>query len=302
MTRVSRVIAAMALLFASAAHGAAARFVVGGGGLPIAMEEWGNPAGPAVVLIHGAGFSKEYWALQEADVELAKRFHFVSFDLRGHGASGKPWHEAEYTDTALWADDLAAVITAAKFDRPTIIAWSMGGYAAVDYVRKYGTGSLAGLMMVSTTGGLIPAKKVVRTDPAYGQANTDLMSGDLDRFAAGGAALVPFMSGTTLSPATRAAWSRQQFSWPVYSRRAMRGFRIDNADMVGKLPLPVEFVIGGKDAAMPVAGLKSLAARLPHGRVIAFADAGHTVSADTPVAFDAALSRFVVDVQSPAQP
>ena len=302
MTRVSRVIAAMALLFASAAHGAAARFVVGGGGLPIAMEEWGNPAGPAVVLIHGAGFSKEYWALQEADVELAKRFHFVSFDLRGHGASGKPWHEAEYTDTALWADDLAAVITAAKFDRPTIIAWSMGGYAAVDYVRKYGTGSLAGLMMVSTTGGLIPAKKVVRTDPAYGQANTDLMSGDLDRFAAGGAALVPFMSGTTLSPATRAAWSRQQFSWPVYSRRAMRGFRIDNADMVGKLPLPVEFVIGGKDAARPVAGLKSLAARLPHGRVIAFADAGHTVSADTPVAFDAALSRFVVDVQSPAQP
>lgn len=300
MIRVSRAIAAAALLFASAAHGADVRFVEGGGGLPIAMEEWGNRAGPAVVLIHGAGFSKEYWAPQEADAELARRFHVVAFDLRGHGASGKPWREEAYADTGLWADDLAAVIAAAKLDRPTIVAWSMGGYAAVDYVRKYGTGSLAGLMMVSTTGGLIPANKVVRADPAYGRANTDLMSGDLDRFAAGGDALVPFMSGSALSPATRAAWARQQFSWPVYSRRAMRGFRIDNADMAGKLPLPVVFVVGGKDAAMPVAGLKTLAASLPHGRVLAFADAGHTVSADTPVAFDAALSRFVDDVHSPA--
>ncbi len=300
MIRVSRAIAAAALLFASAAHGADVRFVEGGGGLPIAMEEWGNRAGPAVVLIHGAGFSKEYWAPQEADTELARRFHFVAFDLRGHGASGKPWREEAYADTGLWADDLAAVIAAAKLDRPTIVAWSMGGYAAVDYVRKYGTKSLAGLMMVSTTGGLIPANKVVRPDPAYGRANTDLMSGDLDRFAAGGDALVPFMSGSALSPATRAAWARQQFSWPVYSRRAMRGFRIDNADMAGKLPLPVVFVVGGKDAAMPVAGLKTLAASLPHGRVLAIADAGHTVSADTPVAFDAALSRFVDDVHSPA--
>ncbi len=300
MIRVSRAIAAAALLFASAAHGADVRFVEGGGGLPIAMEEWGNRAGPAVVLIHGAGFSKEYWAPQEADAELARRFHFVAFDLRGHGASGKPWREEAYADTGLWADDLAAVIAAAKLDRPTIVAWSMGGYAAVDYVRKYGTGSLAGLMMVSTTGGLVPANKVVRADPAYGRANTDLMSGDLDRFAAGGDALVPFMSGSALSPATRAAWARQQFSWPVYSRRAMRGFRIDNADMAGKLPLPVVFVVGGKDAAMPVAGLQTLAASLPHGRVLAFADAGHTVSADTPVAFDAALSRFVDDVHSPA--
>lgn len=302
MIRLSPAIAAVVLLFTSAAHAAEARFVAGGGGLPIAMEEWGNRTGPAVVLIHGAGFSKEYWAPQEADTELAKRFHFVSFDLRGHGASGKPWREEDYSDTALWADDLAAVIAAAKLDRPAVVAWSMGGYAAIDYVRQYGTESLAGLMMVSTTGGLIPTNKVVRTDPAYGQANKDLMSGELDRFAVGGDALLPFMSGVTLAPATRAAWARQQFSWPVYSRRAMRGFRIDNADLAAKLQLPVLFVIGGKDAAMPVAGLKALAASLPHGRLLAFADAGHTVSADTPAAFDGALSRFIIDVQSPAKP
>ncbi|SFN83862.1 alpha/beta fold hydrolase [Sphingomonas sp. OK281] len=318
MIRVAHAIAVGALLLATATPAATAapaatatpaapaepdvRFVVGGGGVPIAIEEWGNRAAPAVVLIHGAGFAKEYWAPQHADAALARRFHIVAFDLRGHGASGKPWREEDYADTGLWADDLAAVIAAAKLDRPTIVAWSMGGYAAIDYVRKFGTGSLAGLMMVSTTGGLIPANKVVRADPAYGRANTDLMSGELERFAAGGEALVPFMSSRTLSPATRAAWSRQQFSWPVYSRRAMRGFRIDNADLARKLPLPILFVVGGKDAAMPVAGLKTLAASLPHGRVINFADAGHTVSADTPVAFDAALSRFVDDVQSPAKP
>src|SRR6188472_1343240 len=89
--------------------GATRHEVKGGGGLRLHVREWGRPDGQPIVLIHGWSQNHLCWAHQY-DSALADEFRLVAFDLRGHGMSDAPLDAAQYTDAALWADDLAAVI------------------------------------------------------------------------------------------------------------------------------------------------------------------------------------------------
>jgi len=58
-------------------------------GVSIAVQDWGNPAGPEILFIHGFSQASLSWARQTSS-ELAKEFHIVTYDLRGHGNSDKP--------------------------------------------------------------------------------------------------------------------------------------------------------------------------------------------------------------------
>jgi non-heme chloroperoxidase len=58
-------------------------------GLTISAQEWGNPAGPEILFIHGYSQSYLSW-MRQVDSDLAKEFHIVTYDLRGHGNSDKP--------------------------------------------------------------------------------------------------------------------------------------------------------------------------------------------------------------------
>ena len=68
------------------------------------VHEWGDPAAPALVCLHGVtGHGERYKQL--AEEHWAKRFHVVAPDLRGHGRSGwePPWtletHVADIVET-----------------------------------------------------------------------------------------------------------------------------------------------------------------------------------------------------------
>ncbi|WP_425468728.1 alpha/beta fold hydrolase [Pigmentiphaga aceris] len=82
-------------------------------GVPIAVQESGNPDGPPIIFIHGLLGSRLNWDAQVQSTQL-QRFRLITYDMRGHGLSGKPVDAASYTDGRRWADDLAAVIDAAQ--------------------------------------------------------------------------------------------------------------------------------------------------------------------------------------------
>src|SRR5947209_11984288 len=73
----------------------------------------------------------------------------VAYDLRGHGSSDQPLARERYRDDRLWADDLAAVIAAARLKRPTLVAWSYGGRVVTDYVRVHGQDRIAAINYVA---------------------------------------------------------------------------------------------------------------------------------------------------------
>ena len=120
----------IALLFfwivagASATH-ARSFYVEGAGGVPLATTDIGPVDAPGVLFLHGIGHGRESFR-DQFDSELTKKYHFVAFDLRGHGMSGKPSRAEDYAGAQTWAEDVARVMDATKLTRPVVVAWSYG--------------------------------------------------------------------------------------------------------------------------------------------------------------------------------
>jgi pimeloyl-ACP methyl ester carboxylesterase len=105
-------------------------------GLNLAVQEWGNPHGPEILLIHGFNQSHLSWLRQVDDPALAANFRMITLDLRGHGSSDKPLDKERYAH-ARWGDDITAVIKACGLRRPVLVGWSFGGNVICDYVRGF---------------------------------------------------------------------------------------------------------------------------------------------------------------------
>ena len=110
-------------------------------GLTISAQEWGNPAGPEILFIHGFSQSNMSW-MRQVDSDLAKEFRIVTYDLRGHGNSDKPLDAARYRDSKAWGDEVQAVIDAAGLKRPVVVGWSYAGRVISDYLATHGAASL----------------------------------------------------------------------------------------------------------------------------------------------------------------
>ena len=117
-------------------------------GISIAVQEWGNPKGREILFIHGFNQSHLSWQRQVVDPALAGEFRMVTFDLRGHGSSGKPIDRDAYIADKLWADDVAAVIETTGLKKPVLAGWSYGGRIISDYLRSHGGARLAGINYV----------------------------------------------------------------------------------------------------------------------------------------------------------
>ncbi|WP_066948993.1 SDR family oxidoreductase [Streptomyces lushanensis] len=86
------------------------------GGVELCVAELGDPGRPTVVLVHGYPDSKEVWS--EVAERLAKRFHVVLYDVRGHGGSTAPAPLRGGFTLEKLTDDFLAVADAVSPDRP----------------------------------------------------------------------------------------------------------------------------------------------------------------------------------------
>jgi NAD(P)-dependent dehydrogenase (short-subunit alcohol dehydrogenase family)/pimeloyl-ACP methyl ester carboxylesterase len=84
-------------------------------GVTLAVYEWGDPAAPTIVAVHGYPDNHAVW--DGVATLLADRFHFVAYDVRGAGESDKPGARSAYCIPQL-IDDLGAVIDAVSPDEP----------------------------------------------------------------------------------------------------------------------------------------------------------------------------------------
>jgi non-heme chloroperoxidase len=121
--------------------------VQGGGGLGLHVREWGRSDGPPILFIHGWSQNHLCWAKQ-AESTLADEFRLVAYDLRGHGMSEAPLEAEHYTDSDVWADDVAAIVEELGLDRSVLVGWSYGAFVICDYIRKYGQERVAAIDFV----------------------------------------------------------------------------------------------------------------------------------------------------------
>lgn len=95
--------------------------------------DWGNPDAPPLLLLHGGRDHCRNWDWVAAD--LARDWHVIAPDLRGHGDSA--WSPDGHYGMAAFVYDLAQLIHGRGLAPLTIVAHSLGGNIALRYAGLY---------------------------------------------------------------------------------------------------------------------------------------------------------------------
>jgi pimeloyl-ACP methyl ester carboxylesterase len=117
--------------------------------LSLRVLESGDPAGRAVLLVHGWGANAYSWS-ETIPALAAAGFRVVACDLPGHGLSDKPLDESHYTTAAL-SQALVAVADACGIQRFSLVGHSLGGSLGLD-LAVHGERRLDRLALISAVG------------------------------------------------------------------------------------------------------------------------------------------------------
>ena len=90
----------------------------------LALHEWGNPAAPTLLLVHGLTESASTWP--DAVANWSSRYHVLAVDLRGHGVSPR-WDDNSLARAPQTIqEDLERVLFSLP-EPPVVVAHSLGG-------------------------------------------------------------------------------------------------------------------------------------------------------------------------------
>jgi pimeloyl-ACP methyl ester carboxylesterase len=263
--------------------------IVGGGGVNLSIYEAGESGGRPIVFIHGFTQNSLTWDRQFAS--LAERFHLIAYDLRGHGSSDKPLEAAKYTDSSLWAEDLAAVIRTRNLERPVLVGWSYGGYVIADYVRKFGDNGLGGLVFLgaATKNGTDEATAFL-TEEVLGIFG-DVLSPDLRSSLDATRTLTRMFAGRKTGAWEIAFGSAMMV--PPEVRLGMFSRVLDNDDVLARIRVPTLVVHGASDRLVKVSSGEHIAQTVPGAKLLVYSGAGHAPHLDDPARFNRDLAEFV---------
>ncbi len=262
-------------------------------GIALSVWEWGDPAGPELLLVHGMAQCHLCFAPQVAST-MGREFRLVAFDMRGHGESGKPPGAGPYREPARWGDDIARVMEAKQLRRPVVAGWSMGGRAMREYLLLHGDGALSGVNFVasrvierpefaagrrafSQVGDIVPLRDQIDSSAAFLRACYHRQP-DPDAFAFALAynMLLPFDARAGI-----ASWVQDV---PTVTR-AMQ-----------TVTAPVLIIHGRQDAVVPGAASQLAAETIPGARLSWYDDCGHSPFQEQPERFNQELAAFVRQV------
>jgi non-heme chloroperoxidase len=257
-------------------------------GVILAVQESGKPDGPPLVLIHGLLGSHLDWDAQLKSAEL-QRYRIITYDLRGHGLSGKPTAADAYRDGRRWADDLAAVIESSHARNPVLVGWSLGGAVISNYLAAYGDGRIAGAVYVDgvielTADQLVPHPEVYR----------DMISPDLRTHLDGERTFLGLCFHTQPDRPTveRLLANAAMASWDMQS--AVMSMTVAASEGLSKTGVPILLIYGARDALVKAGPAIARASELnPRIRSKLYANSGHAPFIEEPERFNRDLSAFI---------
>ena len=250
-------------------------------GVSLAVDVQGE--GPAVLMIHGYPMDHTIWAGPIADLAGWCR---IAPDLRGFGGSDAP--DLGYS-IPTYADDLAALLDAMSVERVVICGLSMGGYIALEFVRRWRE-RVRGLVLMDT-----------RAEPDSAEAKRGRDQQAALARDSGAAAVAQEMAARVLSPAAtesvrrsvREMMAQTPVAGIVGALSAMRD-RADSRPLLSTLAgIPTLVVAGADDPATPPESVATMAAAIPGARFERIPGAGHIPPVEQPELTSRLLREFL---------
>ena len=270
----------------------AIREAVGVDGTPLVYSVTGDPGARALVLLHGWAQSSKCWGPTVLD-ELAARYRVIAVDLRGHGYSGAP--AAGYDDSAIWAGDVEAVLTAEGVTSGAVLlGWSYGGLVICDYLASHGTSAVDGVVLVGAITSIGRGEAGGKVGAAMRAAIPGAMSEEPREAIR---ALGAFGNALTGPPEGKGAQSQALFgaslATPPHVRAALFSRSASHDDLLRSLDVPVLVLHGTADSVVDVSAGRHAADLIPQARASFWEGCDHGPFVEDPDRFVKEVGAFV---------
>jgi pimeloyl-ACP methyl ester carboxylesterase len=262
-------------------------------GVTLHCLDWGPADAPPVLLLHGITGHARVWDHLAARLVPGRRV--IALDQRGHGDSDAA-PDDDYREGTM-ADDVAAFAGSLRLDRFALIGHSMGGRIAIKYAGDHGA-RLERLVIIDigpdiNLAGLQRVRDMMAKAPE--RIESEEWAVEYIRRAN------PLQDVDMLRERVRHGLKRMpdgELTWKYAKglRDMMREGRRDAVDLwepLPRIPCPTLIVRGAESDILSAEVAKKMAERLPDGRLVEIAGAGHTVPADRPEEFAAEIRRFL---------
>lgn len=249
-------------------------------------RDQGNPAGPALVLVHGSNASLHTW---EPWVKLlGDQFRVISVDVQGHGLTiPRPGEDFSTESMARFVDEFTTAIGVERF---AIAGNSMGGDIAGRVTMQF-PARVTHLILVDSGGVISPnmppppaffylvrtpgLRELLRLIPGRPVAEATLKASFANQ-----ALVTPEMIDRywelNRSAENRAA-TRIRFSHGIEWYQAEDKFFREN---MPKIAVPTLILWGRQDKLLPVEAADIFKAAIPNAQLIVYDDGGHILQED----------------------
>ena len=259
------------------------------------IEVADHGSGPAVMLLHAFPCDHHMWD-EQVDSIVAAGWRVLIPDLPGFGSSELP--TAAEPDLGAVVDELHAVSMGRGADRLVVVGLSVGGYLAMEWLRRYPE-MLAGV-------GLFDTKATA--DAPEARANRVAMADAIDANPAGCAdvlreRVLPVILGSSSHEsrpdvvAQVDAWMRSADPMTIaWYQRAMAD-RPDSVQTLSSVDVPALVLWGEEDVMSPIAEQHIMLDVLRDARSASIPSAGHLSAIEQPEPVARELVDFLTRVQ-----
>jgi pimeloyl-ACP methyl ester carboxylesterase len=266
------------------------------GRLTLNALEWGEPGRPALCFLHG-GSAHAHW-FDGVVPPFVDRYHVLSLDQRGHGASD--WAPEPAYATEDFAGDLLGVMEAMGWPRMTVIGHSMGGHNAMGFAAWH-PDRVERLVVVDSRPS-IPAERLqhMHRRGERGPMRHETLASALRSFR-----LLPretVADARLLEHLARRGIVEREGRFLYRFDPACNGRRrpTDGWTLLARITAPTLLVRGEHSPVLPREMAAEMLARLPRARLVEIPGTYHHLVLDAPLEFARALDAFLTEDSPPA--
>ena len=246
----------------------------------------GDSKNQSIIFVHGFPFDHTMWQAQIA--ELEKKYFCVAYDIRGLGES--PASDGQFTMES-FVDDLDAIKTKLKLDKPILCGLSMGGYISLCALARMEE-KFSAVVLCDTRseadnneGKLKRATAIKRiNDEGLALFTKDFITNCYGDF---------YKINYKFDFENRIAKS-SEFN-PVGVKGSLLAMlsRTDTTDYLNKIKIPTLVICGEQDALTPVPVMQAMAKNINKSEFVVIKNSGHMSPIENPKEVNEAIQKFL---------